>query len=297
MKWLKWIGVALGSLLILLLAVVIIMLLMANRQLNRTYDITPTALYLPTDSQAIAHGQHIAKVLCNECHGGAYEGKMYFDEMPLARVYTSNLTPGEGGVGSYYTDEDWVRAIRHGVNPEGRGLFLMPSQEYHHMGEKDLGSLIAYLKTLQPVDKVRKDNEYGYMGKLLLVAGAFGDIISAAAIDHKADFSAVPTTDVSIEYGEYLVNISGCRTCHMPHLGGGKSPNPNSPYVPNITTSGNLGDWSETDFLVTMNTGKTPEGAGLQEKFMPWTSYAHFTADELRAIYVYLNDVQPAKTE
>lgn len=293
MKILKWIGIILGSLVLLVVIAVVVMVLIANGQLNRTYEVTPTALEIPTDSASIARGAHLADVLCKECHGGALEGKLFFDEMPLATVYSSNLTPGKGGVGATYSDEDWVRAIRHGVNPEGKGLFVMPALDYHHMSAQDLGSVIAYLKTLQPIDKERQDNKYGLMGKILMAMGAFGDIIAAAAIDHEEGFKEAPSAGVTTEYGGYLVAITGCRTCHMENLAGGKSPDPTSPMVPNITPGGNLGNWSAEQFLTTIRTGKTPEGLEMQDKHMPWPSYARYTDDELKAIYAYLQSVEP----
>ena len=51
------------------------------------------------------------------------------------------MTRGKGGIAGRFTDQDWVRAIRHGVRPEGR----MPSKEYYALSDADLGALIAQL--------------------------------------------------------------------------------------------------------------------------------------------------------
>jgi hypothetical protein len=56
----------------------------------------------------------------------------------MGRIYGANLASGTGGL-SGYKDEDWVRAIRHGVMRDGRGVFLMPSVEYAHLSDADVG--------------------------------------------------------------------------------------------------------------------------------------------------------------
>ena len=57
-----------------------------------------------------------------------------------------NLTAGAGGVGATNTDEDWVRAIRHGVGHDCRGLAIMPARFFYYLSDEDLGALYAYLK-------------------------------------------------------------------------------------------------------------------------------------------------------
>ena len=65
----------------------------------------------------------------------------------IGTLRAPNLTPG--GVGGTYTDTDWIRALRHGVAPDGTPLVFMPSWEYYYLSKEDLGALIAYLKQLR----------------------------------------------------------------------------------------------------------------------------------------------------
>ena len=68
-----------------------------------------------------------------------------------ASVTLSNVTnnlPGSVVVG--YKPEDWVRSIRHGVNPQGRALMVMPSEDYNRLTDDDLASLVAYLRHIEP---------------------------------------------------------------------------------------------------------------------------------------------------
>ena len=67
-------------------------------------------------------------------------------------VVASNLTSGESGIGVSFTDEDWVRALYHGINNEGRSVIVMPSPFFHVMSEDDLTSVIAYMKIVPPMN-------------------------------------------------------------------------------------------------------------------------------------------------
>ena len=51
-----------------------------------------------------------------------WAGEVYFDVPGMLSIPTPNLTSGAGGVGATFQDEDCVRAIRHGVGPDGRAL-------------------------------------------------------------------------------------------------------------------------------------------------------------------------------
>jgi hypothetical protein len=49
--------------------------------------------------------------------------------------------------------------------------------------------------------------------------------------------------------GKFIVNASGCHTCHGVYLSGGKSPDPSAVNAPNLTPGGELNAWSEDDFI------------------------------------------------
>lgn len=102
---------------------------------------------------AIARGAHLEGVtFCTACHGEDLQGDLLFEAPGIATLYAPNLTAGRGGRGAVYDDVDWVRAIRHGVSPEGRGLMIMHSDAYNHLGAGDLAAVIAYIKSVPPVD-------------------------------------------------------------------------------------------------------------------------------------------------
>jgi hypothetical protein len=105
----------------------------------------------------------------------------------------------------------------------------MPAHNYYYMSDQDLCELIAYLKTLPPVDHDMGEPEMSLVGKVMLAAGAFGpNAIPAETIDHTGARPAVIETGTNPKYGGYLVQLEGCRDCHGDDYSGGKSPEPGS---------------------------------------------------------------------
>jgi hypothetical protein len=125
----------------------------------------------------------------------------------IATFYAPNLTSGKGGVGTTYSDRDYVRAIRHGVNPEGRGLLIMHSDVYHNLSEEDLVAVIAYVKYLAPVDNEIPKPKVEPLGRILIALGLFDreglPLIAAEVIDHSAPFLEMPAKAATAEYGHY----------------------------------------------------------------------------------------------
>jgi cytochrome c553 len=131
-RFFKWTGLGLLVILLLVAAVAGSFRWQLGRELGTEYDITPAPLEIPEpDSAIIARGERIAAMRhCDGCHLPDFSGHVMFENPVMGQMVSANLTSGEGGIGASYTDEDWVRAIRHGVNPDGRPLMVMPSEEY-----------------------------------------------------------------------------------------------------------------------------------------------------------------------
>jgi len=253
---------------------------------------------VPTDSAAPARGQRFVEAIgkCTECHGAGFRGKVMIDDPAMGTLAAANLTRGKGGVGAdYKTDEDWIRAIRHGVRPDGRALIFMPSQEYYYLSDQDLGDLIAYLKTLAPIDnEVPSPPRVGPVARMLFLAGKF-QLVPAELIDHNGPRPAdvAPSTDKT--YGKYLATVGGCTGCHGAHLEGGQVA-PDEPLRPNLTPAGNLGKWTEEQFKTALRTGVRPSGPQMSTA-MPWPYTAKMTDDEIHALWSYLQTVPPVPVE
>jgi hypothetical protein len=65
-KVFKWIGIVLGSLIGLVLLFGVVLFAIGNARLNKTYDVAPSNLTLPTDAASIAYGKHRAETLYEE---------------------------------------------------------------------------------------------------------------------------------------------------------------------------------------------------------------------------------------
>ena len=147
-KIFKWIGIVLGSLIGLLLLAFVVLYTIGTVKWNKMhgpYDLPVETISVPTDQASIARGEHVATIhMCKDCHTETWRGQ--FESVPgLITLSVPNLTSGAGGIGATNTDEDWVRAIRHGVGYDRRGLVLMPSDTWYYLGDEDLKMQIIFL--------------------------------------------------------------------------------------------------------------------------------------------------------
>ncbi len=270
---------------LLLCAIVALFWRISQSPRNRIYHPPDDHIAIPTDQASITRGKHMVEAIavCTICHGVNLGGKLAFADSFLGRGYTSNLTSGRGGVGRTYTNADWIRSIRYGVRPDGHGIPFMPSDYFNKISDADLGGIVAYLKTIPPVDNNRTHVEINSLARLLIDLGVFGDLVRAAKIDFHAPRSKPPKSQ-----GEYLVQVGGCTFCHGPGLAGGQGPEPGAPPGTDLTVGGPLARWSFSDFGKTMRTGVDARGHAISPKFMPWLAYGNMTDAELHEIWLYL---------
>jgi len=255
---------------------------------NRIYHPPNDTIAIPNDASSIAGGKHLveAVAVCTICHGMNLGGKLAFQDAFLGRGYTSNLTSGRGGVGRTYTNADWIRSIRYGVRPDGHGIPFMPSDYFNKLTDADTGAIIAYLKSLPPVDNERTRVEINLPARVLIDLGVLGDLVRAAKINFRAARPQPPGNP-----GEYLVEVGGCTFCHGANLTGGQGPEPGAPRGTNLTAGGPLSHWTFSDFKTTMRGGVDPRGHAIDPKFMPWLAYRNMTDRELEAVWRYLRSV------
>ena len=287
---LKWTGIVIGSLVGLIFILAASLFFIGSSRLNKTYNIPADNIVIPTDAASIEKGKHLTETLCTHCHTIDLSGKLWFSFPPAGKVDSANLTSGEGGIGKEFTtDEDYVRAIRHGVDPDGKPIFMPSVAAFQGMSDEDLGALIAYLKTVPPVDHKTNGQQFTSLAKILIGAGVIK--LPAAIVSHTPSVAA-PEKAVSAAYSQYLVTISGCYDCHTQNLSGGPYPQPGiSLIVPNITTGGEVGSWTEDQFIATIRTGVNPAGHPLDAELMPWPQIRLSSDDELKAIWMYLQTV------
>jgi len=269
-RLIKWTSIVLGGLFVLPPLTGLVLYPIGTNKLNQTYpNIVVETVNIPTDSDAVARGRHIATIwACTRCHGEDLSGAMITND-PLSGIVpimgtisAPNLTSGKGGIATSYTDTDWVRAIRHGVMPEGRGEVLM--FDYSTMSDQDLGDLIAYLKQIPPVDTNYPEMRYGPLVPIVSEVGLLPP--AAEQINHGAPRPTDPTPGATVEYGGYLSTI--CTACH----GNG---------ISNVVKK-----WNQEEFIHTFNTGVLSNG----RKFGPTMSsetFRELTDMELDALWLY----------
>jgi len=296
-KALTLVAIGLGAVLGIVVIAAAILYIIGGRRLHRGYDVRSDAVAVPTDEATVARGRHLAEAvtLCLGCHSDDLSGDVLVDEPMIVTIYASNLTSGRGGVGATYTDADYVRAIRHGVNPAGRGLMIMHADRFHNLSAADLGAIISYVKSVPPVDHEVPATKGGPLGRVFLALGMFDrgpmPLIPAEVIDHDAPLPDAPPTGATAEYGAYLVSIAMCPMCHGSDLRGGPPIDEGAPPAPNIAVRAAPGQWSEEQFISTVRNGVTPEGKPLSAEAMPWEHYGKMTDEELSAIWYYVESL------
>lgn len=130
----------------------------------------PAGLRIERTPERLARGEYLYRLAdCDGCHserdygrfggpvvpGGKAAGQVFPKEMGMpGTVVAPNLTTDpETGIGTW-TDGEKVRAIREGVDKNGRALFpMMPYEAFRKMSDEDVYSLVAYLDTLPPVKR------------------------------------------------------------------------------------------------------------------------------------------------
>jgi mono/diheme cytochrome c family protein len=197
-------------------------------------------------------------------------------------LFPPNLTPG--GPIKDWTDGEIVRAIREGIDKDGRPLLIMPSDAFNHLGDDDVQILVAYLRTQPAAPQTTPPRDINLLGLLLVGGGLF----PTAEQPHITQPQAPPQAGTPA-YGKYLVDTTGCAVCHGPDLSGGR---PTGGFGPPAGPSlrAIVPQWAEADFVKFFRTGQDPNGRNIDPELMPWKDIgAAYTDDELRAMYTYLH--------
>lgn len=265
--------------------------------------------------EKVAHGKYLANhvMLCMDCHaerdfskfagplkpGTLGAGGEVFDQnMGVPGVFvTPNLTPAQLG---NWTDGEIFRAITSGISKDGSALFpLMPYPHYSQLDESDIRAVIAYLRTLEPVENNHPAPQIDFPVSLLI-----------NTMPVKPNFLAKPPKSDVVNYGRYLITAAACTDCHTrmergefvgePYAGGNEYPMPDGSIIraANITPhETGIGTWTREQFVQRFksyaDTNYVAHDVQLGEfqTIMPWLMYAHMEEEDLGAIYEYLQTV------
>lgn len=293
MRWLRILGLFLAAIVLLFAIAAGVVQALSEHQFNRGYDVTVATLPRREDPQAIEQGLHVATIRgCRDCHKQDLGGRIMVENAIVGRVGAPNLTAGRA---TELTDQDFVRAVRHGLRRDGTSLVIMPSHEYWHLSDSDLSALLAYVRSVPPVQRVIPPRRLALPLRAIYLLSDDVALLPAALIDHDAPRPDAPREGDVQALGRYLaVTCTGCRG---QGLSGGKIPgtSPDWPAASNLTPGGNPGKWTLEQFTVALRSGRTPEGRQLNARYMPWPQIGAMTDAEVAALWDHLRAL-PARS-
>lgn len=260
----------------------------------------------PSD-ETIAHGKQLAAAAdCASCHTAdpakPFAGGKRIDT-PFGAIYSPNLTPDrETGIGSF-SDEDFRRALRFGVAPDGSRYYpAFPYPNFTKLTRDDILAIRAYLATLTPFRNTPPPPQLRWPLNYRVLMRVWDYVFFRPGLFE-------PDQQKSTEWnrGGYLVEgAAHCGACHTPKnvfgadrrsrsFGGGLVDGWFAPRLDNAPRSG-LKSWSVDDiaeYLASGRNGKSHADGLMAEVVVHSTS--QMSEADIRAIAVYLKDL-PAGT-
>jgi len=288
-KILVGIGIVLGVVILAVVALVLFGQIKLNSARNFVHDFPKT--HVTSDSADIILGERIVTVRngCIHCHDADMGGMLFINDPMMGQIGGGNLTPT---LLSDWTDDEIATAIRSGINREGKPLVFMPSHEFQYLSTGDIAAVVAYLRTLPPLDRPNPEISIGMMGKILYGLGQFPTLVPAASLV-KTDLPEIekPEEAATMEFGKYLVNTS-CTGCHREKLEGG----PITGAPPTWPPASGLSNmqaraYTEAGFINALRLGVRPDGTNLKEPMIGSTARL-MTDVELVAMWRYIETVK-----
>jgi mono/diheme cytochrome c family protein len=217
-------------------------------------------------------------------------------------IRSPNVTPGPAGIGGWSV-EDFARAVRQGVSPEGEPYYpAFPYPFYAGFSDQDVADLWAAFRTVPASDapSVPPDMRFPFDQR-------WGLKLWRALYQHPPFVEPVDDRTADWNRGRALVEgAAHCAACHTPRnaLGGrdlsaryaGNDDLPGGADAPAIDAASlQAGGWDVDALAYALRSGITPEGdvfgGGMGEVVMQGTSW--LTDDDLRAMATYLMDPDP----
>lgn len=172
----------------------------------------------PANPEAqLARGKYLAEAVmnCKACHtpldeSGPVADKEYAGGLEVTEAFgtwrSPNITQDQKtGIGGW-TDEQIIAAVREGKRPTGEQMYpVMPYDYFASATDEDMKALVAYLRTVKPIENAVAGNTDLKLDKPKAQGVGKGQT--------GGDFVAT---------GEYLVKLAHCGRCHTPLMPDGK---------------------------------------------------------------------------
>nr|WP_233579783.1 c-type cytochrome [Legionella septentrionalis] len=254
----------------------------------------------------IKRGEYLAKLGdCIACHthvrGGtpAFAGGLPLNT-PFGTIYSPNITPDKKtGIGNW-TEEDFIRAMKHGRAPDGRNYFpVFPYVYFANITDDDARALYTYFMNIPAVELPNKSQPFPFNmpGASL---GMWGWNLLFFFPNERLEYD--PEQSPAWNRGKYIVDGLGhCSMCHTPlnvlgapkkrfYLTGGFV---DGYWAPNITQFG-LGSASHYDVADVFVKNELLNRAGPVAGPMAevnHNSLSYLTEEDQKAISIYLKSI------
>ena len=258
-------------------------------------------------ADAIKRGQYVFTASgCAGCHTdiknkGPFLAGGRALKTPFGTFYGPNITPDTtNGIGNW-SDANFIRALRHGVAPDGAHYFpVFPYPSYTKLTDRDMRDLKAYLFSVPPSAKPNIPHDIKF---------PFGIRASMAVwkllFFETGPFRPNPARDFAWNRGAYLSEaMVHCGECHTPRnrFGGailerayaGTREGPGGDLVPNITRDNEtgIGKWSHQEIVDILKIGMLPDGDFAGGAMAEVTeNMAKLTDKDLNAIATYFKSL------
>ena len=183
----------------------------------------------------------------------------------------------------------------------------MPHPNYGQLDKRDIYALIAYLRTLEPIESENIPSDSDFPMSLIV-----------NTMPKEASFVERPDPSDQIAYGKYILTMASCADCHTPvengqyiegmFLAGGRDfVSPwgtvrSANLTPDKMTG--IGIWNEESFVrrFKMHVDSSyvnPPFNPDKDMFtiMPWLMYATMEEQDLKAVYAYLMSLDPIENK
>lgn len=251
----------------------------------------------------VERGRYLVESIagCGNCHspqdaGGPFAGREYSGGPPIIEepfdAHPSNITPDPAtGIGAW-SDDEIVTAIREGRSRDGRIMGPpMPFALYRDLADDDVGAMVAYLRTLTPIENAVPASVYR-----MPLPVSWGPPVTGVAAPPRSD---------AVAYGAYLAGPVGhCVECHTPlgdrgelefdrlGAGGRAFVGPWGTSVSRNITPLALAGWSDAEIRRAVTDGISRDGSRLMPP-MGYRYYAKMTDADLDALVAWMRALPP----
>lgn len=264
------------------------------------------------DPETVARGQYLFHAaLCGVCHT-AEDGPFLAGGRPIpspfGTFYSPNITPHpEHGIGGWSEDE-FVRALREGLAPDGRHYYpSFPYTSYTRLRRDDVLAIKAYLDTVEPVARANREHDLSWYAQWRWPLGVWKWLYF-----EQGEFEPDPQRSETWNRGAYLATAAThCGECHTPRnwLGAkdeerryaGAEDGPEGETTPNITPSKKqgIGSWTVSMLSFYLEIGMDPKGdfaGSLMAKVID-KGTGKLRAEDRDAISTYILSLPPIPTK